>query len=147
MVGNISFRQFVESLKVPNLSKGEGKRRYAMPQIAMEDIESFISWGKENQKFSSAKKSTVKTIKLVPTQSEFNDNKVEGMAESGNYKNKRILISSDNRVLDGHHTWLAAHKVDGEVKVIQFDKTVEEMMEIMKEYPKSFNKKLSESTE
>jgi len=132
-------------MDIPNLSMSKGKKRYAMPQIDKADQQDFIKWAMKQGLIEQPKKLTLPTKSLIPTQAEFNKQKIIGMAQSGNYRNKRIMISGDNRIMDGHHTWAAAHRQDGEVKVLQFSPGSAEMLQIMKNYPKSYTKKLNES--
>lgn len=44
---------------------------------------------------------------LKPTQTEFNEEKVKSMIQAGSYKNKPIVVTDDNYILDGHHRWKA----------------------------------------
>lgn len=47
---------------------------------------------------------------LMPTQTEFNDEKVDAIKASivdGTYIHEPILVSSDDMIVDGHHRWKA----------------------------------------
>lgn len=55
--------------------------------------------------------------RLKPTQSEFNQQKVTKMIESGVHKSGTINVSRDGKILDGHHRWKAA--VEDKVRKIK----------------------------
>tara|TARA_Y100001973_G_C5199312_1_gene336483 strand:- start:1915 stop:3033 length:1119 start_codon:yes stop_codon:yes gene_type:complete len=126
---------------VPNLDHGKNKRRYAMPQI--EDNDKYLNWLKKEHDISSSKKK-VKTIKLFPTQKEFNSEKIDKIIESKGYIGKPILVSKDFYILDGHHRWAAAHKDAKEIEVIQILDSIDNILKVTKEYKYVKNKSLSE---
>ena len=124
-------------LKYGRKSNIETRGRIDMPQVKSEHFEEFLKWSNID----------VKHVKmnlegLMPTQSEFNDNKIKEIvvriiAEDPTFKGK-IIVSKDGYVLDGHHRWLAminASKPIGDCYVLDVDyKTA---LGKMKEFPKS----------
>ncbi len=71
---------------------------------------------------------------LRPTQLEFSPEKAEAAAER-DPGDRSVLVSADGRVLDGHHTWLAAVKQGGPIKVIRFSAPMEELLPLALEFP------------
>ncbi len=64
---------------------------------------------------------------LEPTQSEFNDEKVNALVASGGYKTFPILISNDSYIVDGHHRWKASQVVGDNIDVLRIDKTYNDL--------------------
>lgn len=85
------------------------RARKNMPQI--DNMDKFIEDITKNDYKIKSEKVDPQTLK--PTQNEFNKEKVKGMIQSGKYKNKPIVVTSDNYILDGHHRW-KAHLVQKE---------------------------------
>lgn len=54
----------------------------------------------------------------LPTQQDFDLSKVESIIESKSF-DKPIIVSEENRVLDGHHRWMAASMSGNTLKVIK----------------------------
>lgn len=83
--------------------------RLNMPQIPKEMKSQFHADLKLNG-FGEIKKIKKKCKDLTPTQSEFNAEKVKAICTSisdGSYKEEPILVSNDNKIVDGHHRWKA----------------------------------------
>lgn len=82
--------------------------RLSMPQIPKEMKQQFHDDLKLNG--YSIKKKKHKCNDLTPTQTEFNGEKVKNICASiadGTYKDEPILVSQDNKIVDGHHRWKA----------------------------------------
>jgi len=59
---------------------------------------------------------------LTAMQNEFNDEKVNAIYQdivSGKYEPEPILVSSDNKIVDGHHRWKAVSKANKHIDVEQ----------------------------
>lgn len=83
--------------------------RLNMPQIPKEMKSQFHADLKLNG-YGEIKKTKKKCKDLTPTQSEFNGDKVKAICASindGSYKEEPILVSNDNKIVDGHHRWKA----------------------------------------
>jgi hypothetical protein len=86
----------------------------------------------------------MQTKDLTPSQSQFNWDKVKGIAASGKPQGG-VIVSSDNYVIDGHHRFLAGHAINGRVGVVQVDKPADELIDYLKEAPYAKFKKLYEA--
>lgn len=73
---------------------------------------------------------------LKPTQAEFSPEKV-AQAESYTGGNRAIIVSSDGRILDGHHQWLAAKRAGKPVKAIVLDASASKALPLLREFPSS----------
>ena len=83
-----------------------------------------------------------------PTQSEFNIEKVNKIIDNiDDVKDMVILVSRDNKVIDGHHRWLAFKKTGTKMKVLKINKRYDNVLDILTEFPKTFNKGVNENKE
>ena len=101
------WRNFKDSLGIP---------RREMPQIASGNRGAMV--GFLRARGIESKRETVPARSLKPTQMEYSPGKVQAAKE---YKggNRAILISEDDRVVDGHHQWLASADDDKDIEVIR----------------------------
>ena len=103
------------------------RARKNMPQI--DNMDDFVKDLKdEGYKISSEK---IEAKKLKPTQTEFNMDKVKGMISSGKYKNKPIVVTSDNYILDGHHRWKAHVEVEEDQPIIRVNMPFEKLFDFV----------------
>lgn len=100
--------------------------RMVMPQIPKE----MKGLMKDDLKLNgyNVKSKKIKCNTLQPTQSEFNDSKVNSIVadiNSGKYVSEPILVSNDNKIVDGHHRWKAVSitndLIETEVVDMSFD--------------------------
>lgn len=83
---------------------------------------------------------------LTPIQKEINLTKVDGMLTNVGLENlkrdKPIMISADNYLIDGHHRWYALKMLEpeAEIAVLRIDLDIGPLIEVMKNYPKVFYK-------
>lgn len=107
-----------------------GVPRETMPQIKAEHRGAMVNFLKG--RFIGSEIQQVPANTLKPTQAEFSREKVkQALGYEGG--NRSILISSDNYVVDGHHQWLAS--LDGDIQVIRIDAPVQEILDVIKEFP------------
>jgi phage gp29-like protein len=101
------WKDFKGSLGIP---------RREMPQIASGNRGAMV--GFLRARGIESKRETVPAKSLKPTQLEYSPGKVQAAKE---YKggNRAILISEDDRVVDGHHQWLASADDDKDIEVIR----------------------------
>lgn len=128
-------------MRVPNLDKCLDKRRYAMPQIDSKDMEHYLNWLLKHG-IKIYKNVGINPKKLIPTQKEFNFDKVEKLRKEN--IDSPILISKDKYILDGHHRWLA-NSSKNKINTHIIDLPIEDLIDISKKYPRKFTKKLHES--
>lgn len=110
-----------------------GIPRADMPQFSQEHRGALV-------KFLEARGITdeqaeVDPTSLKPTQAEFSVKKVERFKNWAEGRNRAVLVSSDNHVLDGHHQWMAKMAAGEPVRVIRFDAPIRELLAIASEFP------------
>lgn len=105
--------------------------RANMPQVKAENRGAMVNFLKG--KGVESRKETVTASTLKPTQREFSPQKVQAALEYEGGE-RSILISSDNRVIDGHHQWLSKAPSD-EIDVIRIDAPAEQIINQLKGMP------------
>lgn len=144
----LRFRAYInEKLDVPAKSSTLKIDRKDMPQIDGKHVKDFLSYLNKQNIDATSKK--VDPEKLKATQHQFHKAKVQSLIdyiESGNYDNKRIIVSKDNYVMDGHHRWLAHKNAGRDIDVYQVNANAKDLIKLMHEYPKSYTEKLYEGT-
>lgn len=102
------------------LTDSLGKNREDMPQISENDIDSFLIHFSGNSNNASVKKIKIKLSKLKPSQNELNDDKVIEGLTNNNWKDRNYIVSEDNYLLDGHHSWASGLEIDSEKEVTAY---------------------------
>lgn len=132
-----------EVLKVyiaPNYEKCFMIPRSSMPQLDKAGVKAFL---KKHDISNSV--DIVHTESLKPTQDSFNGEKIVGM--DSNARNKPILVSSDNYVLDGHHRWLSNHFCGDKTQlVIRLPWEAAESLKNLNSFEMTFNKDIHEDS-
>lgn len=73
---------------------------------------------------------------LEPTQSDFLESKVLDIIQGDTDNMPPILVSKDNKIVDGHHRWLAMHNMGhDEIECNQVQMSYDELMEFIKDQP------------
>lgn len=143
----IRFTEYLNEFKVwePKASQTKGIKRGNMPQVKSADYDELLAFLKKKGIRLSLK--TVKANTLKATQSNFNKDKIVGAA--ANYatlhKAKPIIVSSDNYIIDGHHRWLGAYNVGGDIKIYKANVKVDDLLQAVREFPKAFTKNINET--
>lgn len=145
-----SFKSFIREFDVVVPSKRDTMdiQRKDMPQIKSKDLKDFFVFLKKNS-VKTIKKS-VDPTKLKATQSQFDKGKIKKAIDdisSGSMPDKPIMVSKDGYVIDGHHRWLAFYNMNKKIDVFEANVNAKELINLMKEYPKSFTKNLYEALE
>lgn len=86
----------------------------------------------------STTKKKKKCDELVPMQSEFNDSKVNAIHQDiikGTYEPEPILVSADNKIVDGHHRWKAVSKASEKIDVEQVSLTFDDLFKFFDNKP------------
>lgn len=132
----------IEMPKAGNL----GFKRKEMPQVEGKNIPKFLDFLK-----SEGVKYTEKSIdskKLRPTQSQFNQDKIQSMIDSIDTKKQHpIMVSKDGYVIDGHHRWLAHYNLGRKMPVVEINLGIEEALDKMHDFPMSVKRGLKEDTD
>lgn len=131
-----------EEIKLPSV---KGTDRKDMPQIDGKDMQEFMQFLKKNGVGNSTNK--IDPEKLKPTQGQFHKAKVQAIVDkidAGEYTPKAILVSKDNKIIDGHHTWLAHKHLKKPMLIRKVDTSTDILMKLANDFPKSYQKKLHE---
>ena len=143
----IRLKTYLTELKVeyPDAKKTLGIPRDKMPQVKSKDYEELIEF--LSKKNITMKLRSVKAKDLKATQSNFNVDKIVKAASkySTLAKAKPIIVSSDGDVIDGHHRWLGALNIRGNVSIMQANVKAKELLSVINEFPKTFNKNINET--
>ncbi|MGQ7248303.1 LPD38 domain-containing protein [Halomonas sp. V046] len=115
-------------------SGSRGIPRAEMPQIKAEHrgaLANFLS-----ARGIQSNEATVPARSLRPTQREFSEDRVQA-AKAREGGDRAILVSADGHVVDGHHQWLARADQGEDVRVIQLDAPIDQVLEAAREFPSS----------
>lgn len=130
------------------LPKSLGIPRSKMPQIQSDRVQGFLrhlrSLGVDVQTGEA------KVRDLRPTQKHLNQDKVDSFADGALPDHKLrlpVIVSSDSRILDGHHRWAALHQRDPEntIKVHRVAVPMRRLLELARRYSGATTKNLRES--
>ncbi len=107
--------------------------REKMPQIKSDDLDEFLKYMKGKGVSTHLLEISAKSLK--PIQKEFRQDRVDKLDERA--LKKSILISLDNRILDGTHRWLKRYQrnKNEDVPCIRLSVKHEEALELMKGFP------------
>jgi hypothetical protein len=115
------------------LEQSKGYKREQMPQIPHDAVYDLISYFKIAYGHEKVWSGNVQLQDILPTQSEFNEDKITAKKLSDNWRYRTYLIDKDNYLLDGHHDW-AAGLEQGEnslVYVTKINLPVEELIDVL----------------
>lgn len=109
---------------------GIGIDRENMPQIPGDKLDDFVSF--TMSKGVSVERSTVQADKLGPTQAKFRQERVDSIPDDK--LTDPILVSEDNRILDGTHRWVKHWQRDkqGRVPVLRIGLDVHAALDLMR---------------
>lgn len=142
----LRFREYLKEFKVsmPDAKNTLGIKRGHMPQVDSKDHDELIKFLNDKGIKITKRKVAAKTLKA--TQANFNKDKVVGAAANYHtlHKAKPILVSKDNYIIDGHHRWLGALNVGGDINIIQANVNVQELLKAVREFPKTYTKNINE---
>jgi hypothetical protein len=115
-----------------------GIERKDMPQIARKDQKEFIKWARRQGITINPEQAFTSLLK--PTQTQYDQARVDAMTpEIWEHKqDKPVLVSSDNRVLDGTHHW-KKHEQEGNVRMptMKIDLPARQAIALMNRFPKT----------
>ena len=122
-----------------------GIARQNMPQIASADVPDFLNWiSGQGIKISRVR---VLPSDLHPTQYDLNADKIAALKNKPEQLNKILIVSKDNRILDGHHRWgaLAQFYPDKHIEVERVETDIISLINLAKSYPRAFHKSIHEA--
>jgi hypothetical protein len=121
-----------EWAEFPPESGSLGIPRAAMPQIKAEDRSALVQFLRARD--IDYEQQTVPADSLKATQAEWSPEKV-AKARAYQGGSRRILVSSDGHVVDGHHQWMADLQDGKEIDIIRLDAPIRELLAIIPEMP------------
>lgn len=99
------------------LQMGLGKDRSDMPQIDEKDLDSFILHFQGKSKGAKVTKTKIKLSKIKPSQQDFSEDKIISGLGDDIWKTRNYIISKDDYLLDGHHSWASGLETNPEEEV------------------------------
>lgn len=126
-----TFKQFIyeDNFKNP----GFYLQRGGMPQIKQQNH--FISH--LNKLNISHETNIVNHFILKPTQSEYDNDKVESIVRLNQSTLDGVIASTDGYILDGHHRYLAAVRTHSLIKVLFVDLPINKLLRVAIDYNES----------
>lgn len=122
------------------MKKSLKKKREDMPQIDPDDIDSFLIHFSDKYK---VKKYTKKISELKPTQDDIIDEKItKKIKDKEDWKNRKYIISLDNYLVDGHHSWAQGLEFnpEQEVTVYRVNLPIRKLLSAVKKMKISYTK-------
>ncbi len=134
-------------IKKPHPKDTLGVKRADMPQVHKDHYPEFIQYLKDHG--ASMRHRRVHARDLKPVQSEFSDAGVEKMMtnkdeKKGTTREKPLIVSSDNYIIDGHHRWLASYNLDEDIPVMQFSLPIKRLFQLTKDFKHTTYKDIHE---
>jgi len=122
-----------------------GVDRADMPQVAEPHYPELMDYLEDHGVTRQTGKIDARKLKAV--QHEFSDEGVEKMmskkgGDNGTTREKPLLVSQDNYIIDGHHRWLAAYNLGETIPIIRFSTSVKELLKLVREFPHTTYKDL-----
>ena len=146
----IKFSDLREKTKMPSKSDTLGVRRSEMPQIDPDSLKQLLVNFKEQGVHVDHR--LVNPTTLSATQGNFDRKKVESiMAEMGKEKKGKekkvapIIVSKDNRIMDGHHRWIAHQNLGKEINICRVNKKAGELLAMLKGHEVAQKNKMFEA--
>lgn len=128
---------------IPNIDEGMKYQRANQPQI--DDMDAFTNDLDDSgvMYYTMLKP----TESLIPTQVDYNDDKVMSIISDIRNQNKPIVVSNDNYIADGHHRWLAHDEVSGKVNSHVVDMPLDELHDFLNGKPYVSQRGINEDLE
>jgi len=104
-----------------------GRKRDTMPQISSKDIDKFLIHFSDKVKVVPVK---VRLNSIKPSQSEFLEDKILDKTTDDHWKTRRYILSKDNYLIDGHHSWAAGLEMqeDYEVDAYRINLSIKDLL-------------------
>lgn len=116
------------SIVAENVAPSLGVNRENLPQV--KDLDKFKGFLKKLG--VSFKEREMPSFLLVGIQNDLDPEKITNLKKSRDYK--QILISSDLRVIDGHHRWAAAYENGDSIMTLEIGASIDEILGYMEEF-------------
>lgn len=116
---------------------GNKLSRAEMPQVPKAHVAAFMQYLKA--KGIRTSKETVSPRSVTGTQNEINAKAVVSAAKAiqdGSFVPKRILVSSDNKVVDGHHQWAAQAMLGRKIDITRVHAGIDKILQTAHDFNK-----------
>lgn len=143
MKNMMTLMEFFDSTDLPNTDQNLGIKRIDMPQI---NTNQFLADVEAHPDINYTK-DVVDTDMLLPTQDQFNNDKVKSIVMSirSGAPQTPIIVSNDNYIVDGHHRWAAYDNIGTPAPVVRINTDVNSLLDFLKDKPYVQNKSINES--
>jgi len=123
-----SFKQFIheEQFQAPGFSIA----RISMPQIKI--VSHFENYVQHLGIKTSYKQYYAPNLR--PTQTDFDQTKVDRIIADQKIDSKPIIVSSDGYILDGHHRYQAAVQTMSDISVLEIDLPINKLLKLSIDY-------------
>ncbi|ADQ53152.1 conserved hypothetical protein [Aeromonas phage 65] len=125
--------------------KSRGISRDKMPQITVANVPVFLEF--MLKKGVTYRKERVAVKSLLPTQSEYNEDKVKNMVSApDSVLCAPIITSDDDYILDGHHRYSAvlAQNPNKLMEIYRVDIPIDDLLQYAYAFPLTFYKGINE---
>jgi len=128
----------------PDAKDTMGIERIKMPQVAKDDYAEYLDYLKDAG--ASFTKETVPAKSLKAMQKEFSDAGIlKQMQRDPSGKQKPLIASSDDYIIDGHHRWLVAVNTGQSLPIYRVNMPGAELLTLTLNFPKVSFKSIYES--
>lgn len=122
--------------------KSLGMPRSEMPQIRSFDVPDFLTFLRS--KGVVARNEDVAAAELFPTQREINLDKTKTLTPAVT-STKRLLVSRDGYILDGHHRWFLALQSGHSLPIVRLSADIHQLLDLASQFPKTEYKGIQHS--
>lgn len=131
----IDWEYITENTKVPSKAETLGVRRSEMPQIDPDSLKVLLKNLKSQNVHVDHR--TVNPSTLSATQGNFDRKKIDSIISDmkktkSAQKQSPIIVSKDNRIMDGHHRWLAHQNLGKDINICRVNKNAGELLAMLK---------------
>lgn len=132
----MTYREFIKKLReeIVRLPNSLGIDRKDMPQIRSFNVMDYLEW-LHNEHNVTFRIEEIDADKLKPIQSAIDSDRVKAMVP-GQSKDKPMVVSKDNYILDGHHRWFQAKEAGEKIRVYHLSIGMRKLLDITKAYSK-----------
>lgn len=137
--------KLAEALREAEALGQEPVERQELPQIDEKDLNAFARF--LQQQGIDAGYKAISAASLSPIQSEVNREKVESLKENPKALEKPLIVTNDNKILDGHHRWVAQRELHPEwiSTVFYINAPIDQAVQLGHAFGKSYTKNIHES--
>lgn len=119
--------------------------RHLLPQIPKDKLPEFEKYLSNNG--VECQQETVPVDSLKPTQSHFNQSKIDKIIENPPTNPPPLLVTTAGDIIDGHHRWMSAKQLgDSTIDVLRCSSSLPNMLKLAHNFDHSYVKSIHELT-